>query len=125
MCSVLTAAACEAMNTAEFESLHAGRPGKEKVDESVIREEVAGICSVATAAEMTKLVFLTARLRDANGREEDVIKGKLHSMAQQLVGRAEHAVGAAEAGERLPGHFLEPLIFFLLRERHEHYRPFS
>ena len=93
MCSVLTAAACEAMRTDEFASLYAGQPGEEKIDESVIREEVAGICSVATVAEMTKLVFLTARLKDADGREEDVIKGKLNSMAQQLIERAEQQSG--------------------------------
>jgi len=93
MCSVLTAAVCEAMRADEFASLHAGQPGEEKIDESLIREEVAGICSVATVAEMTKLVFLTARLKDANGREEDVIKGKLNSMAQQLIERTEQQSG--------------------------------
>ena len=64
----------------------------ENVD-SVIAEEIKRICEAATLAEITRILFLTARLKKTSGRKKEVIEKNLKKIAEVLVTRVETESG--------------------------------
>ena len=64
----------------------------ENVD-SVIAEEIKRICEAATLSEITRILFLTARLKKTSGRKKEVIEKNLKKIAEVLVTRVETESG--------------------------------
>jgi len=86
-----------------IEALEPGSPCAEelsKIDEvdDIINQEIKKLCGAATLAEMTRILYLTARIKKASKQKKVEIKNNLKSIAEQLVTRVE-----AESGPlRLP-----------------------
>ena len=61
--------------------------------EAVIVEEIERICQTASLAEITSILFLTARLKKASGRKKEAIEKNLKKIAETLVTRVEAESG--------------------------------
>lgn len=59
----------------------------------IIKEEIQRVCTVATLAEITKILFLTRRMKKTSGRKRDTIKSELKKIAEQIITRAESESG--------------------------------
>jgi len=66
--------------------------GIENVD-AIIAEEIEKICNAATLTEITKILFLTRRMKKTSGRKRETIKSELKKIAEQVVTRAESQLG--------------------------------
>jgi len=64
----------------------------EDVD-AVIAETVEKICNAATLVEITKILFLAARLMGTSGQKRESIKGEIKKIAEVLVARVEAESG--------------------------------
>lgn len=64
----------------------------ENVD-SIIAEEIKRICEAATLVEITRILFLTARLKKTSGRKKEAIEKNLKKIAEILVTRVETESG--------------------------------
>ena len=58
-----------------------------------IAEEIEKICNAATLAEITKILFLSRRMKKTSGQKREVIKNQLKKIAEEVVTRAESQVG--------------------------------
>ena len=61
--------------------------------EAIIVEEIKRICQTATLAEITRILFLTARLKKTSGRKKEAIEKNLKKIAEILVTRVEAESG--------------------------------
>jgi len=91
--SLLTEAAREGIG-----ALEPGSPCAEelsKIDEvnDIIAQEIEKLCRAATPAEMTRVLYLTARIKKASEQKKGKIKNNLKSIAEQLVTRVETESG--------------------------------
>jgi len=66
--------------------------GIEDVD-AIIAEEIENICNAATLTEITKILFLTRRMKKTSGQKREAIKNHLKKIAEQIVTRAESESG--------------------------------
>ena len=66
--------------------------GIEDVD-AIIAEEIEKICNAATLAEITKILFLTRRMKKTSGQKREAIKSQLKKIAEEVVTRAESQSG--------------------------------
>jgi hypothetical protein len=66
--------------------------GIEDVD-AIIAEEIEKICNAATLAEITKILFLTQRMKKKSGQKRKAIKSQLKKIAEEVVTRAESQAG--------------------------------
>ena len=64
----------------------------EDVD-AAIAETVEKICQAANSAEITKFLFLTARLKTTSGQKREAIKGDIKKIAEALIARIEAESG--------------------------------
>ena len=64
----------------------------EDVD-AIIAEEIEKICNAATLTEITKILFLTRRMKKTSGQKRETIKTELKKIAEQVVTRAESESG--------------------------------
>ena len=72
--------------------------GIEDVD-TIIAEEIEKICNAATLAEITKILFLTRRMKKASGQKREIIKNDLRKIAEALVVRVEKESGQLKLPE--------------------------
>ena len=61
--------------------------------EAIIAEEIKRICEAATLAEITRILFLTARLNKTSGRKKETIEKNLKKITEVLVTRVETESG--------------------------------
>jgi len=61
--------------------------------DTVIAEEIKKICEAATLGEITKILFLTARLNKTSGQKREVIKNNLKKIAGKVITRLEAESG--------------------------------
>ena len=66
--------------------------GIEDVD-AIIAEEIEKICNTATLTEVTRILFLTRRMKKTVGQKGETIKIELKKIAEQVVTRAESESG--------------------------------
>ena len=66
--------------------------GIEDVD-AIIAEEIEKICNAASLAEITKILFLTRRMKKTSGQKREAIKSQLKKIAEQVVTRVESESG--------------------------------
>ena len=66
--------------------------GIEDVD-AIIAEEIEKICNAATLTEITRILFLTRRMKKTSGQKRETIKTELKKIAEQVVTRAESESG--------------------------------
>jgi len=59
----------------------------------VIKEEIRSICAAATLAEITKILFLTRRMKKTSGWKIEIIRRELKKTTEQIVTRAEFESG--------------------------------
>ena len=64
----------------------------EDVD-AIIAEEIEKICETATLAEITKILFLTRRMKKTSGQKRKIVKSDLKKIAEVLVTRTEAESG--------------------------------
>jgi hypothetical protein len=72
--------------------------GIEDVD-AIIAEEIEKICNAATLTEITKIFFLTRRMKKTSGQKRETIKTELKKIAEQVVTRAESESGPLSLSE--------------------------
>ena len=97
--SFLTEAARKGIKTLEPQSPCAKElNGIEDVD-TIIAEEIEKICNAATLAEITKILFLTRRMKKASGQKREIIKNDLRKIAEALVVRVEKESGQLKLPE--------------------------
>lgn len=66
--------------------------GVKNID-ATIAEEIEKICNAATLAEITKILFLTRRMKKASGQKREALKSQLKKIAEEVVTRAESQAG--------------------------------
>jgi len=81
------------MNSLEPQSECAKALSKIKDVDAVITETVEKICQAATLAEITKFLFLVARLKTTSGQKREAIKNDIKKIAEALVARVEAKSG--------------------------------
>ena len=91
--SFLTEAAHKGIKALEPESACAEQLSEIEDIDSVINEEVERICQTATLAEITKILFLTARLKKTSGQKRESIKSDIKKIAEVIVARVEAKSG--------------------------------
>ena len=66
-----------------------------KIDElnGIITREVEKLCSSATLAQITRILYLAARTKKTSGQKRETIKSRLKKIAEQIVTRAESQSG--------------------------------
>ena len=91
--SFLIETAHNGINALEPESVCAKELSEIKDVDSVIAEEIERICEAATLAEITRILFLTARLNKTSGQKEEVIKNDIKKIAGEVITRVEDKSG--------------------------------
>ena len=91
--SFLIEAAYKDINDLDPQSVCAKELSKIKDVDAVIAETVEKICQAATSAEITKFLFLTARLKTTSGQKREAIKTNIKKTAEALVARVEAKSG--------------------------------
>ena len=91
--SLLTGAAHKTIAALESDSACAKELSKTGDVERVIKEEIQKICTVATLAEITRILFLTRRMKKTSGRKRETTKSELKKIVEQMVMRAEDELG--------------------------------
>jgi len=81
------------INALEPQSLCAKQLSEIENVDSIIAEEIKRICEAATLAEITRILFLTARLKKTSGRKKEAIEKNLKKIAEILVTRVETESG--------------------------------
>jgi hypothetical protein len=61
--------------------------------DAIIAEEIEKICNAATLTEITRILFLTRRMKKTAGQKRETIKTELKKIAEQVVTRAESESG--------------------------------
>jgi len=61
--------------------------------DAIITEEIEKVCNAATLTEITKILFLTRRMKKTSGQKREPIKSQLKKIAEQVVTRAESQLG--------------------------------
>ena len=91
--SFLIEAAHKGINALDAQSPCAKELSHIKDVDALIAETVERICETATAAEISKMLFLAARLRGASGQKEESIRNNIKKIAEVLVTRIETKSG--------------------------------
>ena len=91
--SFLIETAHEDINDLDPQSVCAKELSNIKDVDAVIAETVEKICQAATSAEITKFLFLTARLKTTSGQKREAIKGDIKKIAEALIARIEAESG--------------------------------
>ena len=91
--SVLIETAHKDINALDPQSVCAKELSKIKDVDAVIAETVEKICQAATSAEISKILFLAARLRGTSGQKREAIKGNIKKLAEVLAARVEAESG--------------------------------
>ena len=91
--SFLIETAHKDINVLDAQSPCAKELSKIKDVDAVITETVERICQAATSAEITKFLFLTARLKTTSGQKREAIKGDIKKIAEALIARIEAESG--------------------------------
>jgi len=91
--SFLIEAAHKDINALDPESVCAKELSKIKDVDAIIAETVEKICQGATSAEISKFLFLTARLKGTSGQKREVIKTNIKKIAGALIARIEAESG--------------------------------
>jgi len=91
--SFLIETAHEDINDLDPKSVCAKELSKIKDVDAVLAETVEKICQDATSAEMSKFLFLTARLKTTSGQKREEIKDDIKKIAEALVARVEAKSG--------------------------------
>ena len=87
--SFLIETAHKDINALDPQSVCAKELSKIKDVDAVVAETVEKICQAATSAEITKFLFLVARLKTTSGQKREAIKGDIKKRAEALVARVE------------------------------------
>ena len=91
--SFLIETAHKDINALDPQSVCAKELSNIKDVDAVIAETVEKICQAATLAEISKFLFLTARLKGASGRKRESIKSDIKKIAEIVVARVEAESG--------------------------------
>ena len=91
--SFLIETAHKDINALDPQSVCAKELNKIKDVDAVIAETVEKICQAATSAEITKFLFLVARLKTTSGQKREAIKGDIKKIAEALIARIEAKSG--------------------------------
>ena len=54
-----------------------------------MKQDIEKVCEAASMEEIMKIAFLGTKLRIATGQEEEIIKGNLKTIADELLARLE------------------------------------
>ena len=91
--SFLIETAHNGINSLDPQSDCARELSKIKDVDAVIAETVEKICQAATLAEISKFLFLTARLKTTSGQKREAIKNDIKKIAEALIARIEAESG--------------------------------
>jgi len=91
--SFLTETAHKGIKALETQSPCAKELGEIENVDAIIAEEIEKICNAATLTEITKILFLSRRMKKTSGQKRDTIKSQLKKIAEKVVARAESQVG--------------------------------
>lgn len=61
--------------------------------DAIIAETAETICRAATSVELSKILFLAARLRAASGQKREAIKNNIKKIAEDIITRVEAKSG--------------------------------
>jgi len=87
--SLLTEAAYDQIETLNSQSPCAKQLNEIKNLDTVIAEEIKKICEAATLGEITRILFLTARLNKTSGQKRETIKNGIKKIAGKVITRIE------------------------------------
>ncbi len=91
--SVLTEAARKGIKALEPQSPCAKELSEIEDVDTIIAEEIEKICNADTLVEITKILFLTRRMKKTSGQQIEAIKSQLKKIAEEIVTRAESQAG--------------------------------
>jgi len=91
--SLLTEAAREDIKALDPQSPCAKQLSQIENIDAVIAEEIENICNAATLTEITKILFLTRRIKKASGQRREAMKSQLKKIAEQVVTKVESQSG--------------------------------